>query len=76
MRRRELITLLGGTAATRPLAARAQQLTMPVVGYLSSEAEAAEAGTIAALGEGLREQRFITDKTDMLCPTNAGRFGL
>ena len=76
MRRRELITLLRGTAATWPLAARAQQLTMPVVGYLSSEAEAAEAGTIAALGEGLREQRFVTDKTDMLCPTNAGRFGL
>jgi putative ABC transport system substrate-binding protein len=54
MRRREFITLLGGTVGTWPLAVRAKQSsTVPVVGFLS--AAAADASYAAAFRQGLAE---------------------
>jgi len=57
--RREFISLLGGAAATWPVAARAQQAAMPVVGILASVSPAPYAGFIAAIKEGLRQTGYI-----------------
>ena len=59
MRRREFITLLGGAAVTGPLAARAQQPAMPVVGFLHSETAAPIQSQLAAFQEGLKEGGYV-----------------
>jgi putative ABC transport system substrate-binding protein len=59
MRRREFITFLGGTAATWPLAAQAQQPAMPVVGFLGSSTLQAYAARLRAFAQGLKEEGYI-----------------
>ena len=62
MRRRDLMFLLGGAAIVGPRAARAQQSTMPVIGFLGTTASDQYGGRLDAFHQGLKEAGYVAGR--------------
>ena len=59
MRRRKFIKLIGGAAVVWPVTTRAQQVALPVIGFLASASPEANAGRLDAFRQGLRETGYV-----------------
>ena len=59
MKRREFISLLGGTALAWPLVARAQQSAMPVIGFLDTRSPYGMTDRLRTFREGLKDSGYV-----------------
>jgi len=66
VKRRDFVSLLGGAAVTWPLAARAQQWTQPVIGFMSSRSPEDSEGVVAAFRKGLSEGGLVEGRNVLL----------
>src|SRR5258705_3971528 len=66
MKRREFITLLGGAVFAWPLATRAQQAAMPIVGFVSSRSPEASVRVVAAFRKALNETGYVEGQNVMV----------